>query len=111
MKSCADMRESASRSRVSMLSVHLTCAVAGDAASTARRKRTKRDIERVPSPLRTPRPRCRLARRLGDRKKVTLTEIGIASPLEFLIVAPQGVLLGQIADDRLVGRRIDHRHD
>src|SRR5206468_9060553 len=83
----------------------------GTTGSRARRKMTNRGIERAPSPLRTPQPPSRLAGRFGNRKKVTLAEIGVTPPLEFLVVASQRILFGEIGDDRLVGRRIDYRHD
>src|ERR1700746_777633 len=102
MKSWADIRDSASRSSGSMPSPHLIWAAAGHASSSVRRRMTNRGIERVPSPLRTPQPPRRPAGWLGDRKKVTLAEVGVAPSLEFLVVAPERKLLGEIGDDRLV---------
>src|SRR5437879_4920755 len=52
-----------------------------------------------------------LPRRLGYREKVTLAEVGVAPAFELLVVAAERVLLGEIGQDPLIRRRIDHGQD
>src|SRR4051812_29258240 len=48
-------------------------------------------------------------RRLRYRKKIALAEVGTAAALEFLVVAAQRIVLGHVADDDPVDRRIEDR--